>query len=129
VVGAPVENTAVAETPISITSTDTTQAALAEASPTGPDGLLKPTLTVRSDPQQRPLVAWSESFGATHYLLQESDSDTFVQCQEYRVKAPKTHWEPPTWGWRRAEKLYYRVRALNTKDAGPWSNMAIVELA
>lgn len=124
----PIQATAVAGPNASIATANTAQAMPATDAATSANGLLKPTLTVRIDPHQRPLVAWSESYGATHYLLQESESDTFGECQEYRIRAAKTYWEPPTWGWRRAKRLYYRVRALKRKEVGPWSNVAIVDL-
>jgi hypothetical protein len=89
--------------------------------------LLKPILSVRVD-QQKPYVAWSESDSATDYVLHESISDTFEKHQEYRVKAPRTSWEPPRLGWHRAERMYYRVRARNKKAAGPWSEVVEVEL-
>ena len=92
-------------------------------------GLLRPVLDVRVDPQRRPYISWSESPGASDYVLHESESAGFEKHQEYRVKAPRTFWEPPKLGWRRADKLYYRVRSRNKKDHGPWSEVAEVELA
>jgi serine/threonine protein kinase len=92
-------------------------------------GLLRPVLDVRVDPQRRPYISWSESPGASDYVLHESESAGFEKHQEYRVKAPRTFWEPPRLGWRRADKLYYRVRSRNKKDHGPWSAVAEVVLA
>jgi hypothetical protein len=86
-------------------------------------GLLRPVLDLSHiDERNRPFLVWTESQGATHYLLQEDDNPAFSKPREYRVRADETRWSPPML-WRRSGRLFYRVRALHDHAAGPWSEV------
>lgn len=88
---------------------------------------LKPLLDLqRIDNHNRPHLVWTESPGATHYLLQEDDNSKFAHPKEHKVKASETRWSPPLL-WRRSGKLFYRIRAMNRDQSGrdqggPWSD-------
>jgi len=86
-------------------------------------GLLKPILDLGYvDARNRPLLVWTESPGAAHYLIQEDDNPAFSNPREYKVRSDETRWSPPML-WRRSGKLYYRVRAMAQRASGPWSEV------
>lgn len=89
--------------------------------------LLKPILNLSHiDKRNRPHLVWSESPGATIYLLQESISPSFESSKENRVKAQETKWQSK---WGRSGSIYYRVRAENADASGPWSDVLSVQVA
>jgi hypothetical protein len=93
-------------------------------------GLLRPLLDLTYvDERNRPHLVWSESPGAAQYVLQEDDSPAFDGPREYRVRGSEnTSWSPPRLLWRRAGRLYYRVRAEAEVTAGPWSAVLQVRI-
>lgn len=91
-------------------------------------GLSKPILDLSHvDERNRPHLVWSESPGATHYIVQEDSDAAFPSPKEYRVKAGETRWSPGLL-WRRWGRLYYRVRAEAGDTVGPWSDTLAVRL-
>ncbi len=93
-------------------------------------GLLRPLLDLTYvDERNRPHLVWSESPGAIQYVLQEDGSPDFDGPREYRVKGSEnTSWSPPRLLWRRAGRLYYRIRAEADFNAGPWSEVLQVRI-
>jgi hypothetical protein len=93
-------------------------------------GLLRPLLDLTYvDERNRPHLVWSESPGAAQYVLQEDDSPNFDGPREYRVRGSEnTSWSPPRLLWRRAGRLYYRIRAEADSAAGPWSEVLQVRI-
>jgi hypothetical protein len=93
-------------------------------------GLLRPLLDLTYvDERNRPHLVWSESPGAAQYVLQEDDNPAFDGPREYRVKGSEnTSWSPPRLLWRRAGRLYYRIRAEADSTAGPWSEVLQVRI-
>lgn len=89
--------------------------------------LLKPVLDLSHvDKRNRPHLVWSESPGATHYLLQESNTPEFESPKEFKLKADDTRWNPV---WGRSGRLFYRVRARLGDDEGPWSEVLSLRIA
>lgn len=89
--------------------------------------LLKPVLDLSHvDKRNRPHLVWSESPGATHYLLQESSTPEFETPKEFKLKADDTRWNPV---WGRSGKLFYRVRARSEDEDGPWSEVLSLRIA
>ncbi len=85
------------------------------------DSLLRPILDLSHvDKRNRPFLVWSESPGATHYLIQEAQSPDFESPKAFKVKAKNTLWHP-TWG--RSGKFFYRVRALGQGTKSAWSEV------
>jgi hypothetical protein len=90
-------------------------------------GLLKPVLDLSHvDKRNRPHLVWSESPGATHYLLQESTSREFSTPKEFKLKADDTRWNPL---WGRSGRIFYRMRALSGPEIGPWSDVLSIRIA
>lgn len=91
-------------------------------------GLLKPILDLSYvDERNRPHLVWTESPGATHYLLQEDADPAFPAPKEHRIRAADTRWSPGLL-WRRSGRLHFRIRAEDGDSAGPWSETLIVRL-
>lgn len=93
-------------------------------------GLFKPLLDLTHiDERNRPHLVWSESPGAVSYILQEDSDADFGDPREYHVRGhDDTQWSPPRLLWRRAGRLYYRVRAEADGLAGPWSDVLQVRI-
>lgn len=93
-------------------------------------GLFKPLLDLTHiDERNRPHMVWSESPGADYYVLQEDSDADFGDPREYTVRGhDDTQWSPPRLLWRRAGRLYYRVRAVADGLAGPWSDVLQVRI-
>jgi hypothetical protein len=89
--------------------------------------LLRPVLDLSHvDKRNRPHLVWSESLGATHYLLQESNTPEFESPKEFKLKADDTRWNPV---WGRSGRLFYRVRARSEDEDGPWSEVLSLRIA
>jgi serine/threonine protein kinase len=89
-------------------------------------GLLTPILDLSYvDERSRPMLVWTESRGATHYILQESRDPDFKPHREVRIKGEETSWRPRR---RRTGELFYRVRAGRDDEAGPWSSVLHVRM-
>jgi hypothetical protein len=89
-------------------------------------GLLTPILDLSHvDERNRPMLVWTESQGATHYILQEAREPDFEPCREVRIKGGETSWRPR---FKRSGELFYRVQAWHDDEAGPWSSVLHVRL-
>jgi hypothetical protein len=89
---------------------------------------LKPLLELSHiDNRNKPYLVWTETPGATGYLLQEADNPGFQGAKEYRVKADETKWHPPLL-WGRTGLLHYRVRAVKEGEKGLWSDILIIRI-
>ncbi|MBN1430739.1 MAG: hypothetical protein JXB07_20385 [Anaerolineae bacterium] len=89
--------------------------------------LLKPVLDLSHvDKRNRPHLVWSESPGATQYLLHEADNPDFDSPKEFKLKADDTRWNPV---WGRSGRLFYRIQARSGDDAGPWSDILNIRIA
>jgi hypothetical protein len=85
-----------------------------------------PTLDLSHiDRRNRPFLVWTESYGATHYHLQESDEPDFLSPKEFTVKVKETRWNPRI---KRSGRLFYRVRAANEDEDGHWSNVLSIRM-
>jgi hypothetical protein len=89
-------------------------------------GLLTPILDLSHvDERNRPMLVWTESQGATHYILQESRDPDFESNREVRIKGGETSWRPR---FKRSGELFYRVQAWHDDEAGPWSGVLHVRM-
>lgn len=81
---------------------------------------------------RRPFLVWSQSPGATHYLLQEADNPLFEGAKEYTFDSDgETHWQKPRKPGlllRRSDILHYRIRACIGDEVGEWSQVLAVQL-
>jgi serine/threonine protein kinase len=102
--------------------------ALADELPDRPTsrGLLTPILDLSYvDERNRPLLVWTESQDATHYILQEARGPDFEPHREVRIKGGETSWRPRR---KRSGELFYRVQAWHDDEAGPWSSVLHVRM-
>jgi hypothetical protein len=100
---------------------------VAAEEPTRRAAVLRPILSLSHvDERNRPLLVWSESPGATHYLIQEADTPTFESAREYKVKGGDTRWKPRR---RRSGRLYYRVQARAGDEASGWSEVLEIRVS
>jgi len=89
--------------------------------------LVKPVLDLSHvDKRNRPHLVWSESPGATQYLLHESENPEFEPIKEFKLKADDTRWNPI---WGRSGRLFYRVQAKSDEEASPWSDVLSIRIA
>ncbi|MBN1313659.1 MAG: hypothetical protein JXB30_19810 [Anaerolineae bacterium] len=89
--------------------------------------LLKPVLDLSHvDKRNRPHLVWSESPGATQYLLHESEDPEFASVKEFKLKADDTRWNPI---WGRSGRIFYRVQAKSEEEASPWSDVLSIRIA
>jgi hypothetical protein len=69
-------------------------------------------------------VSWGSVSGATEYVLQEDDNDSFASPTEvYRGPSTST-----TITGRDVGTYYYRVQATNSFGSSPWSNVVSVQV-
>lgn len=86
----------------------------------------KPVLDLSHiDNLNRPMLVWSETQGATGYVLEEANNPDFQSAKEIKVKGGETKWQPM---WGRSGRLYYRVRAILDNELGPWSDALAIRI-
>lgn len=88
-----------------------------------PQAMLRPILRLSHVEGGRPFLVWSQSPGATHYLIQEADDPDFEAAREYQVVGDDTRWKKTGLRWRRSSKLYYRIRAIAGDQMSAWSDV------
>jgi hypothetical protein len=84
---------------------------------------LRPILRLSHVEGGRPFLVWSQSPGATHYLIQEADDPDFEAVREYQIVGDDTRWKKPGLRRRRSGKLYYRIRAIAGDQMSAWSDV------
>lgn len=69
------------------------------------------------DSRNRPFLIWSESPGASYYVVQEARGEDFSGAREFKVRGSETRWHPHwarwtvlvpgqgVWRWERGERL------------------------
>ncbi len=92
-----------------------------EAAPQSPPGLIAPLDNIRIEVADSVLFVWNPVFGATEYNLNISRDDLFTETESNLLLTDTASFV--SLDMQLGDSFFWRVRAVNNVDNGPWSDV------